>query len=440
MQGYFFKLADHIGPELQGGEVYLAGFTAEDSDFVRLNHSAVRQAGSVRQRSLGLDLILGRRHASGQVSLSGDLELDLSRVRALLGSLREQLPHLPEDPHLLYATDVRSTEHHAESRLPAAAEAIDQILDSGAGSDLVGIYASGGIHLGFANSLGQRNWFSSYSFNLDWSLYHRADKAVKSGYAGFVWDGTALRAKMAGAREQLEVLKHEPRTIPPGHYRVYLAPAAVNEILDTTAWGGFGLKDHRTKQTSLLRMVEEGATLHPSVTLTENNKEGVSASFQGSGFLKPDSVTMIERGAFKNCLISPRSAQEYGVPTNGANEFEFPESFDLAAGDIPNDAVLERLGTGVYVNNLWYLNYSDRAACRMTGMTRFATFWVENGKIQAPLNVMRFDESIYRVLGSNLLGLTRERDLLLNAESYGGRSTRSARLPGLLVNDFHFTL
>ena len=37
----------------------------------------------------------------------------------------------------------------------------------------------------------------------------------------------------------------------------------------------------------------------------------------------------------------------------------------------------------VYVNNVWYLNYSDRSACRMTGMTRFATFWVEHGVIQA---------------------------------------------------------
>ena len=26
----------------------------------------------------------------------------------------------------------------------------------------------------------------------------------------------------------------------------------------------------------------------------------------------------------------------------------------------------------------------------MTGMTRFASFWVEHGKIVAPVNVMRF--------------------------------------------------
>jgi len=73
-------------------------------------------------------------------------------------------------------------------------------------------------------------------------------------------------------------------------------------------------------------------------------------------------------------------------------------------------------------------------------MTRFATFWVEDGKIKAPLNVMRFDETAYRVLGENLLGLTKERDFMPDPHTYDARSTASARLPGALVKDFAFTL
>ena len=101
---------------------------------------------------------------------------------------------------------------------------------------------------------------------------------------------------------------------------------------------------------------------------------------------------------------------------------------------------LRELGTGLYVSNLWYLNYSDRAACRTTGMTRFATFWVENGVLCEPIDVMRFDESIYRMLGENLVALTREREMILDPDTYGRRSTHSARLPGALVEDFQFTL
>jgi predicted Zn-dependent protease len=94
----------------------------------------------------------------------------------------------------------------------------------------------------------------------------------------------------------------------------------------------------------------------------------------------------------------------------------------------------------VYANQLHYLNYSDRPGGRITGMTRFATFWVEDGRITAPLNVMRFDETLYRALGENLLGLTRQLEFIPSDSTYGGRSTASARTPGALIEAFRFTL
>jgi microcin-processing metallopeptidase PmbA/TldD-like protein len=206
------------------------------------------------------------------------------------------------------------------------------------------------------------------------------------------------------------------------------------------AWGGFGLKDQRTKQTTLLKMLEEGVKLHPAITIRENSREGVAPNFQEAGYIKPDQVLLIEAGALRDCLVSPRSAKEYAVPTNGASNAEAPESVEMAAGEIPRDTILPRLDTGVYINHLWYLNYSDRSACRITGMTRFASFWVEGGVIQAPLSVMRFDESIYRMFGDQLLGLTAERDFILDASTYHRRSTDSSRLPGALVEQFNFTL
>jgi predicted Zn-dependent protease len=440
MQEYFYALADAITGSLHGDEFYTCTFDAEDSDFVRFNRSAIRQAGTVVQRYLTLDLIQGRRHAAAEVALSGDFESDRARVGQVLTGLREQLPYLPEDPHLLYATTVHSSVHQGENHLPEKADAVAAILDAGHGRDLVGLYAAGGIYAGFANALGQRNWFASFTFNCDWSFYYQSDKAVKTGYAGFVWEPTGFARKVAEAAEQLDVLRLPPRTIPPGHYRVYLAPAALNDILEMLAWSGFGLKDHRTKQTTLLKMVEEGVYLHPAITLRENTRDGVAPNFQGAGFIKPDQVTLIEAGAFRDCLISPRSAKEYDVPTNGAANAETPESIEMAAGDIARDDVLPRLDTGVYINNVWYLNYSDRPACRMTGMTRFASFWVEGGIIQAPLSVMRFDESIYRMFGDHLLGLTAERDFILDPSTYHQRSTDSSHLPGALVEDFNFTL
>lgn len=440
MQDYFYTLADTITTLLQRDEVYLCTLRGEDSDFVRFNRSAVRQAGTVAQRFLNIDLLHGQRHAAGEVALTGELDEDRSRVAQTLDGLRAQLPHLPVDPYLLYASDVRSSVQQGANTLPDSRDAVAAILDAGRDRDLVGFYAAGAIYTGFANSLGQRNWFVSHSFNCDWSLYFQADKAVKSAYAGFAWDPVEFAHKVDLAAAQLDMLRRPARTIPPGRYRVYLSPAALEDILNTLAWGGFGLKDHRTKQTTLLKMVEEGTRLHPTVTLRENTRGGVAPNFQGAGFIKPDHVTLIEAGAFHSCLVSPRSAQEYGVLTNGASRWERPESLEMAAGDIPRQEIMQRLDTGVYINNVWYLNYSDRAACRLTGMTRFATFWVEHGVIQAPLNVMRFDESVYRLLGEHLIGLTAEPELVLDTSTYHQRSTGSSRIPGALVDDFSFTL
>jgi predicted Zn-dependent protease len=214
----------------------------------------------------------------------------------------------------------------------------------------------------------------------------------------------------------------------------------MDEIVGMLGWGGFGLRAHRTKTTPLLRMIEDGARLHAGVSLAENTAEGVAAEFQESGFLRPGRVALIEDGAYRECLVSPRSAVEYGAPTNGASAGESPHSVDMAPGTLAAGAVLRELGTGLLVSNLHYLNFSDRTACRTTGMTRFATFWVEGGVIQAPVNVMRFDETVYRMLGENLVALTAEREMLLDPLTYGARSTRSARLPGALVDDFTLTL
>jgi predicted Zn-dependent protease len=440
MQEYFYALADAITGSLHADEFYTCTFHAEDSDFVRFNRSAIRQAGTVVQRFLTLDLIHGRRHAAAEVALVGDVDSDRVLMSQMLADLREKLPYLPEDPHLLYATTVHSSVQQGEDRLPDRADAVAALLDAGTGRDLVGFYAAGGIYAGFANALGQRNWYASYTFNCDWSFYYQSDKAVKTSYAGFVWDPAVFARKVAEATEQLAILGQPPQTIPPGRYRVYLAPAALYDILQMLAWGGFGLKDHRTKQTTLLKMVEEGVHLHPAITIHENTRDGVAPNFQEAGFIKSDGVTLIKAGVFHDCLISPRSAKEYDVITNGASAAEAPESVEMAAGDIPPDEILQRLDTGVYINNVWYLNYSDRSACRITGMTRFATFWVEGGVIQAPLSVMRFDESIYRMFGDQLLGLTAERDFILDASTYHRRSTDSSRLPGALVEQFNFTL
>ena len=157
VQAYFYDLADRAIRSLDSGEVLTISFDGEDSSFVRINRAKVRQPGEVRQQYLSVDLIHGSKHARGAISLSGVRESDAKSVDELLRSLRGHISYLPEDPYLLYATEIRNTEVHGEDKLPDAAETVRSILVAAQARDLVGIWASGGIYSGFANSLGQRN-------------------------------------------------------------------------------------------------------------------------------------------------------------------------------------------------------------------------------------------------------------------------------------------
>lgn len=440
MRAYFDDIADFLAAALQDGEQFKCWLAAESSDFVRFNRSAIRQSGHVRQIMLRLDLMHERRHAGCELALSGRLEQDRAALEGAIARLRHRIAGLPEDPHLLVSTEVRSTRHVVPSRLPETGGMVEDILAAAQGTDMVGFLASGPVYRGFANSLGQRNWHEASSFNVDWSLYLRRDKAVKSVYAGFDWDSGAFREKFRNAAGQLHMLGRDPVMVRPGTYRAYLAPAALNELIAMLNWEGFSEKSLRTRQSSLRRMHDGEVVLSPMISLSENTAEGLAPGFQPDGFIKPPRIALFEAGRLAGSMISPRTAKEYGIATNGADPNEAMTSIDLAAGSLPMGRVLQELGTGIYIGNLWYLNFSDRANCRITGMTRFATFWVENGGIKAPLDVMRFDDSLFRLLGDKLVALTQERELIADSDTYGSRSTASARLPGALLGGLNFVL
>jgi predicted Zn-dependent protease len=353
--------------------------------------------------------------------------------------LRDVLPGLDDDPHLLLPSSVVSSSATRADSAPAPEAMLETTLRAANGHDFVGFLATGPVYRGFANSEGQRNWHAATTYNLQWSLYYRADKAVKGSYSGFAWSDGDLRARIADSVEELALVSRPPKALAPGKYRTYLAPAALDEVAGMLTWGGFSARALATQQSSLARM-KTGARLDPRVTISEDIEAGVAPSFQPEGFARPPNVPLIEGGALVGSLVSPRTAREFDLAANGANAAESPEALAMDGGALAVRDALAALDTGLAVGNLWYLNYSDRPACRMTGMTRFATFWVEGGKVVAPVNVLRFDDTIYRMLGSNLEALTRERELLLESSTYGSRVLSSMTLPGALLSELNFTL
>lgn len=440
MQDYFEKLASAVCTQAPGTDLVSLSFAAETTDFIRFNHALVRQATHVDQRSGSVSVVAGLRRSTGGVTLSGDLDADIAALLAERSALIAQLQFVPEDKYMLLPDTVTSTTRVSEAVLPSPSQVIEAVALHSQGADLVGLYAGGPVIRGYADSRGQRNWHSVASFQFEWSLYRQADQAVKSSYAGTNWDESVFERKMARAREQVALLARPLKTLTPGEYRVYLTPVAVSDLIGTLSWGGFGLKSLKTGVSTLMQLHRDEAKLSSDVTLTEAVSAGTAPRFQDDGFVKPDSVTLVEAGRPASTLNSPRSAKEYDATATGSNSYEAPESLTMSPGSLHESDVLKTLGTGVYISNLHYLNYSDRAACRMTGMTRFACFWVENGELIAPISVMRFDDSFLRMFGPGLVALTSEAEVAPDNGSYGARQLGSITAPGAIVDAFRFAL
>ena len=341
------------------------------------------------------------------------MQEDLKKSLVELSFLRGEIIQAPEDPYLVKINQVVQVEHESKSVLPTHEKALDSLLSRAQKLDLVGLYTSGDIYRGFASSHGQRNWFATRSFQLDWSLFHRADNALKSSFMGDKWDETAFENKWQENLEQFSILERPRKTLSPGTYRVFLSPSAMDEIIKLLSWNAFSIKALKNKTSSFLKLAANEEDMHPFFTVNENISLGIAPTFNAHGDLKPQTVSLIEKGHYKSSLISSRSSKEYKMPGNSAEDHEQPTSIDVQAGNLARNAAVKELYNGIYVNNLWYMNYSDRGACRTTGMTRFATFWVENGKISHPIQVLRFDESLFNALGKNLENFTTEREMIL---------------------------
>ncbi|MEB3233502.1 MAG: TldD/PmbA family protein [Leptolyngbyaceae bacterium] len=430
----------YLNDHLWEGEHFTLELTAEQSQFTRLNHAKVRQTGIVADGNLDLTLMANERRSFRTFPLTGDRALDTSHITEALQSLRNELPQLPPDPYLVLPRGSNtSRDAYAGTLLPSDQIAME-LLTPVADLDFTGIYAGGTIIRGYADSAGQLHWFATASFTLDYSIFTADGQAVKGTVAGRNWNPDDYQAKLTDSRKQLERMAVEPKAIAPGSYRTYLAPAAVAELISMLSWGGVSEASLQKGDSALNRLRRGEATLSPQFVLKENFSQGLVPRFNDIGEVAPLSLTVIEQGQLCNSLISARTAKEYGLASNGAAGWEGLRSPDVSPGTLATPDILKALDTGLYLSNLHYLNWSDRPTGRITGMTRYACFWVENGNIVAPIENLRFDDSLYQFFGEQLVALTDQAEFIPEVGSYERREIGGTWTPGILVDQFAYTL
>jgi predicted Zn-dependent protease len=440
MEASVFEIfSKKVFSELLPDESLTMTLSAEDTIFARLTNARVRQITNLKQAFIEFNFIKGNKTLSFNLPFVGDSEDSIRTIKKISES-RKWIEHLPEDPYLVRPEFYGVTKDENLFPLPTNDEMLSCILENATHLDLAGVFSSGEIVRATINSVGQFHWFKTRNFYLDYSIYNSKQKAVKSLFAGSEWNENALKTNLADSEHKLSLMDRESKKIERGTYRVFLAPSAVAELLGTLSWGGVGMGEHQRGNGSLKDLWEKKKKLSPKFNLTEDFSLGLSPRFNDTGEVAPAHLPIIVNGELKNFLTSTRSANEYKVETNYATEDEGMRSPVIATGNLLRENILKELGTGLYLSDLHYLNWSDRETARLTGMTRYACFWVENGEIVSPIQDLRFDESFYSLFGDALIDLTNYSELIPSTGSYFEREVGGSKVPGILLSEFKFTL
>jgi predicted Zn-dependent protease len=440
MEKIFNQLSESLFSELNSGENLILSFDGEKSQFIRFNHAKVRQTGLVDDADLGLKFILNNRSVHGGFTVSGNFDIDVARGQSEIVRMRLEAQEIPEDPFVVFPENAGSSHDIKSSKSLPFENAIDAILPAMSGMDFVGIWANGKMFRGNANNLGQKHWFETDSFSLDYSLVTPEHQMVKGSFAGNNWDQNEYESYVNKSREKLSLMDRKPVKIDTGNYRTWFESAAVSDFLGMFSWNGISEASLRQGCSGFGRMRHDDIRLSPKFSVIEDFSPGSCPKFNSNGEVSAEKLSLIENGELKNTLVSSRSAKEYGVKSNSAESGEYLRSPNMAVGSLNHNDVVSEIGKGLYLSNIHYLNWSDNAGGRITGLTRYACFWVENGEIVAPIETMRFDDSFYNFFGERLLEVEDKSSVNPEVETYGGRSLGATTCPGILVDDFALTL
>ena len=430
---------------LQEGEDLTIYMEGENSQYFRFNDSKIRQTGIIEDYNVTLSLYHGKKSLQATTTVSSDIDYSVKNLISEINGLRDPLSLIPENNFTAFPEKFDSLEVYRQGDLPDREEILDSLMGIIDSDNLTGVWTSGKIFRASSTSKGTHHWFEKDSFIFDFSLIDVKENMVKILYPGSDWNKDDFIAAFDDASKRLQLMDKPKLELKPGKYRVWFEPHAVADFVDMLNWNGVSEASLRNGSSCLLKMRKDNVRLSEKFSLDELFDRKSTAAFNSRSEISGN-VSLIKHGILENTLINSKTALEYGLSSNYAEDVnswgmgEYLRAPFMHGGDIKLDERLEKLGTGIFISNIHYLNWSDNLGGRITGLTRYACYWVEDGRMIAPIKTMRFDDSFYNFFGDNLEAVGETVLSRPVIETYDGRNPGETTCPGILVNDFELTL
>ena len=377
-----------------------------DADEARVNLSSgwdgntryavnrITTAGDVVGVTASILVRFGRRSATVSTNRFDDDSLRSTIERAV--TLARLAPEDPESmPELDPVTFVSGSgwsdataELSAEPRARVAADAIRRANEGG--HEIAGFIEVAAGASSVANSRGLFGYHPSTS--VDYSVTARTADGVGSGWAGVShrdWSSIDA-AEMHERALSKAIASREARPLAPGVYPAILEPAAVMDLMSVLP---FSLDARRAQEGRSPFSRAGGASaigeqiLDPKITLRSDPIGMGAAPFSGEG-LPSVPRTWIQNGVLKRLSYSRFWAEEQGTEPTG-----FAGSIRMEGEPRTLAQLIAETERAVLVTRFWYVRSLDPRTLLYTGLTRDGTFWVENGRIQYPVNNFRWNDS-----------------------------------------------
>ena len=353
----------------------------------------------------------------------------------------DSLPELSQYPEI--------TTHYAETANLTASDKIKILGDifkkanSGLRTPNSKLKAGGAFstletEIGLVNSNGLKAYQPFTSANI--SLI--TSSASVSGYASqFEMNAQNIDAeKLLSASLCKTAAKGSAKKLKPGRYTVILEPAAINEILEWLIYIGFGASSF-IDDTSFMSGKIGKKIMDKKITIYDDGNDlsgfPVPFDFEGVGKKKVD---IVKSGVAKSIAYDTLLAKKCKTKTTGHAlipddmEGPFPSNVFIEQGNHTIDEMIAKVERGIIVTRFHYVNgLLDTKTASMTGMTRDGTFYIKDGKIQYPVEDMRFTESILEAF-SRVEAISRERQAFPIPWCDVGASV----VPALLIREFNF--
>ena len=292
-----------------------------------------------------------------------------------------------------------------EECVKAALPAIEKAREAG-------LEASGALTISagetaVANSLGTFQHHASTSVQ----LHVVARKGAAEGawtetatkWSGIDPERVAARAleKALASREPVEV---DPEEIERDGWAVVLEPDAVADILGMLAYIGLGAQSVIEGRSFMSgRLGEKVCSERITIVDDAFDARGAVRPFDYEG-VPTRRVALIEKGVALGPVHDARTAKKAGVESTGhalprPNTFgPYPMNLRLEPGEATLDEMIASTERGILVSRFHYTNPVDPRRTVITGMTRFGTFLVENGKVTKAVRSMRFTDNVIEAL------------------------------------------